>query len=182
MDSAKRRASRFIRAIGRMSQSTLFQVFANAVLVAHVAFIMFVVVGLLVIFIGGGLKWFWVRNLWFRLAHLAAIAFVVIESWVGIVCPLTSLELWFRRLAGQVLYSGDFIAFWFRRLFFFDEPAWVFTMSYSIFGALVLLSWLLFPPRCSFRERNLSTLSMIPPNRCDKPVQPVNSDFGRLDP
>jgi hypothetical protein len=164
MDSAKRRASRFIRAIGRMSQSTLFQVFANAVLVAHVAFIMFVVVGLLVIFIGGGLKWFWVRNLWFRLAHLAAIAFVVIESWVGIVCPLTSL------------------AFWFRRLFFFDEPAWVFTMSYSIFGALVLLSWLLFPPRCSFRERNLSTLSMIPPNRCDKPVQPVNSDFGRLDP
>ena len=135
-----------------MPQSALFQTLANAVLIAHVVFILFVVAGLLLVIVGGGLRWNWVRNLQFRLVHLAAIVFVVIESWLGAACPLTTLELWLRRMAGQGFYDGDFIAFWFRRLFFFDAPAWVFTVGYSAFGILVVLGWLFYPPQLPPRK------------------------------
>lgn len=130
-----------------MSQPAFFQALANAILALHVAFIAFVVTGLLLIIVGGFLRWSWIRNRWFRFAHLAAIAFVVLESWLGAACPLTTFELWLRRASGQVLVDGDFIAFWLRRLFFFEAPAWIFTLCYSSFGALVILSWLLVPPR-----------------------------------
>ena len=137
-----------------MQDSTLFYaLLANLVLIVHFSFVLFVVGGLLLIALGGILKWAWIRNLWVRLAHLAAIAFVVIESWLGIVCPLTALELWLRKLVGQPAYDGDFISYWLRHLMFFSAPTWVFTVCYSLFGALVILSWLYFPPRSPFRNR-----------------------------
>ena len=120
---------------------SFYATLANAVLVLHAGFVLFVVGGLILILIGGARRWQWVRNPWFRWLHLAAIGYVVFESWFGIVCPLTSLELWLRALAGQTSYSGDFIAYWLRRLLFFDAPPWVFTVCYSAFGALVVWSW-----------------------------------------
>ena len=33
------------------------------------------------------------RHLWFRLAHLTAIAVVVLQAWFGVICPLTTLEM-----------------------------------------------------------------------------------------
>jgi Protein of Unknown function (DUF2784) len=127
----------------------LYSLLANVVLVVHVAFVMFVVVGMLLIVAGGLLKWAWVRNLWFRVLHLAAIGYVVAESWLGIACPLTTLELWLRRLAGQAAYNGDFIAFWLRKILFFQAPPWVFTVCYTAFAMLVLAGWVFFPPRLS---------------------------------
>lgn len=41
------------------------------------------------------------HNFQTRLLHFAAIAYVAFESWPDIVCPLASLELWLRGLAGQ---------------------------------------------------------------------------------
>ena len=130
----------------------LFQALANAVLAVHVSFVLFVVGGLILIVAGGGLKWHWIRNLWFRLGHLAAIGFVVFEAWLGIFCPLTRLELWLRELAGQTTYEGDFIAFWLRKMIFFEGPPWVFTVCYTVFGAMVILSWVIFPPLRAPRE------------------------------
>lgn len=130
-----------------MRYSSLFQALADATLVLHVLFVLFVVLGLLLILVGGWRGWDWVRNLWFRLAHLAAIGFVVAESWLGVVCPLTTLESWLRRLAGQIAYDDDFIAFWLRRFLFFEAPPWAFTLGYSLFGAAVVLGWWLVPPR-----------------------------------
>ena len=40
-----------------------------------------------------------------RLAHLAAIAVVVAESWLGLTCPLTTLESWLRARAGVAPYA-----------------------------------------------------------------------------
>lgn len=127
----------------------IFQLLANTVLVLHAAFVMFVIAGLLLIVTGGVLKWAWVRNWWFRLSHLAAIGYVVAESWLGVDCPLTTLELWLRQQVGQVAYNGDFIAFWLRKILFFQAPPWVFTACYTTFATLVLASWLFFPPRSS---------------------------------
>jgi len=105
-----------------------------------------VVLGLLLTVWGGYRRWAWIKNSWFRACHLAAIVIVVLQSWVGIICPLTTLEMWLRRMAGGDYYDGGFIQYWLHRLLFFDAPLWVFVLAYSLFGGLVLLAWFRFPP------------------------------------
>jgi hypothetical protein len=48
---------------------------------------------------------------------------------------------------GQTGYTGDFVGYWAHRLIFFDAPPWVFTLGYTLFGASVLLAFVLAPPR-----------------------------------
>ena len=125
----------------------LYLALANTVLVAHVGVALFIVGALVLTLIGGLRHWHWVRNGWFRAVHLAAIAYVALEAWLGIVCPLTTLEMWLRRQAGQTVYDGDFIAFWLSKLLFYQAPPWVFIAAYTAFALLVMLSWVWVPPR-----------------------------------
>lgn len=120
---------------------------ATAVLVVHVAIVCFVVVGLVLAVAGNLRGWHWVNNLWFRVAHLAAIGVVVAESWLGIVCPLTTLEMSLRSQAGAPTYGGGFVEHWLRQLLYYDAPRWVFVAGYSVFAVLVLATWWYFPPR-----------------------------------
>ena len=94
-----------------MSQSAL-TVAAEVVLIAHAAFIVFVVGGQGLILAGWMLGWRWPRNPPFRLAHAGAIALVVLESWFGIMCPLTWLEFRLRAAAGSPLAADSFIGYW----------------------------------------------------------------------
>lgn len=119
---------------------------ANAVLLAHVGVVLFIVAGLLLILAGGRYEWRWVRNFWFRVLHLCAIGYVVAESWLGIVCPLTHLEQWLRQRAGQPAHEGDFIAFWLGKLLFYQAEPWVFIAAYSAFALLVICSWITVRP------------------------------------
>lgn len=130
-----------------MISASHYQLLANAVLLLHACIVVFVVGGLLAILIGAPLHWRWTRNLWFRMAHLGAIAIVVAESWAGIACPLTTLEQWLRMQAGQIAYEGDFIAYWLTTFMFFSAPPWVFIVAYSLFGLLVVGSWIWLPPQ-----------------------------------
>ncbi len=130
----------------------LYRALADAVLAAHTGFIIFVVAGLLLILIGGCRGWKWVRNPWFRAAHLAAIGIVVLQAWLGITCPLTILEMALRDRAGDATYDGTFIAHWLRRLVFYQAPLWVFGLAYTLFAAAVAGSWWKFPPR-RFRRK-----------------------------
>jgi hypothetical protein len=130
-----------------VSHPALLLLLANSVLILHVAYILFVLAGLILIVMGGILRWQWVRNFCFRIVHLAAILFVVMESWLGVSCPLTRWEYSLRAAAGQLQPAGDFIAYWLQNIFFFDAPAWMFALCYSIFFGLVILSWVLVPPR-----------------------------------
>lgn len=123
------------------------RILADAVLVLHAAYIVFVVGGLMVILLGGWLGWRWVRNPWFRVIHLAAIGWVVGQAWLGIDCPLTTLEIHWRERAGGEVYPVSFVAYWVRRLCFFQAPPWVFTTAYTAFGGLVLGGWLWVRPR-----------------------------------
>lgn len=121
-------------------------VLADLILLLHTTFIAFVVVGLLLILVGGVVRWRWVRNRWYRIAHLLAIGYVVVQAWCGRMCPLTVWESELRQRAGQPGYEQGFIADHLHRIIFFDAPPWVFTLSYSLFGLLVLLSlWLVKP-------------------------------------
>jgi hypothetical protein len=128
-----------------------YLILANAVLVLHVGVVLFIVFGLLLVLAGGARGWRWVRNAWFRAAHLLAIAVVVLQSWAGIMCPLTTLEQALRRRGGQLSYEGDFIAFWLSKLLFFQAPPWVFIGAYSVFGLLVVLGLYFVPPAFSRR-------------------------------
>lgn len=130
-----------------MSETFPYQALANGVLALHVALVAFVVLGLLVVVVGNLRGWRWVNNPWFRLAHLATILTVVAEAWLGVVCPLTTLEMWLRAQGGASTYAGSFIQYWLQSVLYFDLPAWVFILAYTLFGALVLASFWLFPPR-----------------------------------
>ena len=120
---------------------------ADAVLVTHVLFVLFVVLGLVLILLGRPCAWLWVKNLYFRLTHLLAIAIVVAQSWLGLVCPLTSWEMALRAKAGAAVYEGTFISHWLQSLLYYQAPGWVFAMVYTAFAVLVVISWLWVPPR-----------------------------------
>ncbi|SDX21875.1 DUF2784 domain-containing protein [Marinobacter mobilis] len=124
----------------------LYQWLADSVLIAHVAVVLFVVLGLLLTVTGGVWGWLWVRNRWFRISHLVAIAVVVLQAWLGVVCPLTTLEMWLREQAGAPGYSGSFIGHWLQRLLYYDAPGWLFVLVYTVFALLVMLVWWRVPP------------------------------------
>jgi hypothetical protein len=130
-----------------MPAHLLFPLLANLVLALHVALVAFVVGGLGVIVVGNVWRWAWVNALWFRLVHLAVIGVVVAESWLGIVCPLTTLETWLRVQAGLATHGGGFIEHWLQRLLYYDAPPWVFIAAYTLFGLMVAATWWYFPPR-----------------------------------
>lgn len=129
-----------------MSDPAPYLWLADAVLVLHFAVVVFVVAGAGLIVLGNLAGWRWVNGFGFRLAHLAAIGFVVVEAWLGATCPLTALETWLRAQARGAGYSGGFIEHWVRRLLYYEAPPWVFVLAYSLFGLLVLALWWRFPP------------------------------------
>lgn len=136
-----------------MTEALPFQLLADAVLILHVALVLFVVGGLALVVIGNLLKWSWVNALWFRLAHLATIALVAAEAWLGMVCPLTTLEMWLRSRAKVLTYEGSFIEHWLQALLYWQAPAWVFTAAYTAFALAVAAAWWFFPPTTGLRSK-----------------------------
>jgi hypothetical protein len=77
----------------------IYRVMADAILILHLAFVLFVVLGGLAV-----LRW--PRLVWL---HVPAVLWGVLIEYTGWICPLTPLEVALRRLAGQVGYAGGFI-------------------------------------------------------------------------
>lgn len=123
-----------------------YQLLADLVLTAHAAIVVFVSGGFALILIGNLRSWNWVNDLWFRLMHLAAIAIVIAETWLGLTCPLTTLEMWLRTKARATTYTGGFIEHWLQWILYYDAPPWVFTTGYTLVGLLVVATWWFFPP------------------------------------
>jgi hypothetical protein len=76
-----------------------YTLLADAVVVVHLGFVVFVVCG--------GLLVLWRR--WAALAHLPAAAWGVYIELTGGICPLTPLENRLRALGGETAYAGDFV-------------------------------------------------------------------------
>ena len=116
---------------------------ADVILVVHAGFVLFVVGGLVATWVGLALGKAFAINPWFRGLHIAAIGFVVAESLLGYMCPLTA---WEDTLRG---YSDDkgFLQRWIHAWLYWNVPPWIFTPVYLGFGALVAWTWLRFPPR-----------------------------------
>lgn len=122
-------------------------ILADALLVLHVGTVAFLVLGTALILIGGWRRWQWVHGFAWRLTHLLVMGFVVLQSWLGELCPLTVWEQTLRRHAGQIAYDESFIEHWLARLIFFAAPWWIFVAAYTGFAVLVLVAWFWVPPR-----------------------------------
>ncbi|RBP32582.1 uncharacterized protein DUF2784 [Marinobacter pelagius] len=124
----------------------LYLLLADSLLVLHVLLVVFVIFGLAAVFLGRLLHWRWVRNFWFRVTHLVVIGIVVLQAWLGVLCPLTVWEMELRERAGAAGYEGSFIQHWLQSLLYYSAPEWVFILTYTVFGGVVLASWFLVRP------------------------------------
>ena len=78
----------------------VFRILADLVAVVHLAFIVFVLLGALLL-----LRW--PKVMWI---HLPAAVWGVVIEFAGLLCPLTRIENRLLRLAGESGYSGGFMA------------------------------------------------------------------------
>src|SRR5258708_9567973 len=121
---------------------------ADTVLVARVLFVLLVVGGFALILAGAG-RWSWIRNLTFRMLHVAAIVFVAAEALLGVTCPLTRWEDMLRATGRE---ERSFIGRWLAWLLYYDLPEWVFAIAYASFALAVIGGWCAIPPRARSRR------------------------------
>ncbi len=126
-----------------MTDRGLYSLLADTILVIHFAFVVFVVFGFVLILLGLLARWSWVHNRKFRITHLAAIGVVVLQAWLGQLCPLTVWENELRHLAGQSGYTETFVEHWLHEVLFYQAEPWIFATIYTGFGVLVVLVWCL---------------------------------------
>jgi hypothetical protein len=126
---------------------------ADLIVLFHLLIVSFCVLGELAVLLGAALRWKWIRNMAFRVAHLCAVVFVALESVFGVTCPLTEWEYRLRGAAGQ-RYDEDmsFLARIVRKIIFYDLPHWVFTAMYIGFGVLIIATFILIRPSRKKRD------------------------------
>ena len=124
-----------------------FRVLADATVIFHIAFVLFVV-------LGGALVARWPRVAWL---HLPAITWGVWVVFARRVCPLTPLENWFRRQCGGPIYTESFIDHYLVPVLY---PSFSREIQYGL-GALVLVTnaliyLIVFRRRSPWRRRRNS--------------------------
>lgn len=77
----------------------IFRLLADATVVLHLAFVVFVV-------LGGLLVLRWPRIAWL---HLPAAVWGAWVEFAGWMCPLTPLENWLRERGGEAAYTTSFV-------------------------------------------------------------------------
>jgi hypothetical protein len=103
-----------------------YRVLADAVLVLHLAFILFVVLGGWLVAIRPKLIWL----------HLPVVAWGALVEILGLTCPLTPLENWLRDRGGETGYSGGFIDHYLTPLMY---PAGLTRGMQFVLGAFVIV-------------------------------------------
>ena len=107
-------------------EQTFYRLLADLTLLAHFVFIIFVLLGGLLV-----LKWPQIAWL-----HIPAALWGALTEFFSLPCPLTPLEKHFQRLAGDTPYEGDFIA---RYLLPLIYPAGLTPTVQIVLGAIVVV-------------------------------------------
>jgi hypothetical protein len=123
----------------------LYRWLADLLAAAHVGYVLFVVLGLVAIYLGRLLGWRWVHNRWFRLIHFLMIAVVAFEAIFNLACPLTTWEDGLRELAGEKGSGASFIQRMMHALLFPALPSWVFPLLHIGFAVIVLSTFFVVP-------------------------------------
>lgn len=99
---------------------------SDLVVVIHFAFVIFVVVGGLLLY----LRW------WLIFVHLPAIVWGALVEFTHWICPLTYLEDWLRERAGLAAYRGDFVTHYLLPILY---PAHLTAHIQLLLGGLVIV-------------------------------------------
>ena len=130
-----------------------YGILADVLVAIHFAIVAFVVLGQLAILVGIALRRSWARNFWFRLVHLITIGYIAVEGFLGTDCPLTIWEDQLRQAAHQEFSGDSFMTRLIHRLLFVNVDPEILNLCHIAFGALVLATFILAPPRWPRRNR-----------------------------
>jgi hypothetical protein len=106
-----------------------YRVLAEATMVVHFAFLVYLL-------IGGFLAWRWPRTI---VAHLMAASWGVLITALSLRCPLTPVEDYFRRRAGEEGLPNGFVDTYIEGVIY---PEQYVNHARALLAAVVLLSWL----------------------------------------
>jgi len=126
--------------IRRKMPSMSYRLLADAVVILHFTFVLFVL-------FGGLLAWWKPRIAWL---HLPAAAWGAVVEFGGWICPLTPIEQWLRFEGGESAYGPDFIGHYILPVLY---PAMLTPSVQVVLGAIVVVvnvtiyGWMLYQAR-----------------------------------
>ena len=120
----------------------MFYLISDIVLILHFCIVIFITLGFFLVPVGYKLNWEWLRNIKLRSLHLGLICLVALETFLGVKCPLTIIEIKLNNLN----YSETFIAYWISRVVYWDLPTLFFIVLYALCVIWTILMWKIFPP------------------------------------
>ena len=123
----------------------LYRALADLILLFHLAFVLFVVLGGLLVLRRPRLAWL----------HLPCAAWGVLIEFAGWICPLTPLEVSLRIRGGETGYAGDFIGHYVTAVLY---PAGLTRGIQIVLGTFALLLNVGVYARIVFRRRKLRHL------------------------
>ena len=116
---------------------------SDIVLILHFCIIIFIILGFFLVPVGYKFNWNWSSNIKLRALHLGLISFVTFETFLGITCPLTIIEI----NLNNFNYSQSFVAFWISKIVYWNLPTLFFIILYSLCVLWTILMWKIFPPK-----------------------------------
>jgi len=126
---------------------------ADIIAIIHFGYVIYVILGFILIVAGIICRWKWIRNLPFRITHLLAIVGVACEALLGLNCPLTVLEFKLRYASNLSEEKVSFIGTIIDSLLYYNAPGWLFTIIYTAFALLVIITFIIAPP--TRRDRSM---------------------------
>ena len=114
----------------------IYRILADITLVVHFGFILFVVLG--------GLLVAWKR--WIAWIHIPTAVWGALITLIGWTCPLTPLENHLRRLGGQAGYGGSFIEHYLISVIYpqgIGEAGWIALGVGVVVVNVLLYGWIL---------------------------------------
>jgi len=119
---------------------------ADIIAIIHLGYVIYVILGFILIVVGIICRWKWIRNLPFRITHLLAIVGVACEALLGVDCPLTVLEFKLRYALNLSEEKVSFIGSLVDSLLYYNAPGWLFTIIYAAFAIVVVITFIIAPP------------------------------------
>jgi len=119
---------------------------ADIIAIIHLGYVIYVILGFILIVVGIICRWKWIRNLPFRITHLLAIVGVACEALLGVNCPLTVLEYKLRYALNLSEEKVSFIGAIVDSLLYYNAPGCLFTIVYAAFAITVILTFIIAPP------------------------------------
>ena len=120
---------------------------ADLIVVSHLAYVAFVVLGLALILLGGLLRWGFVRRPGFRWTHLLCTVIPPLEGLAGVTCPLTDWEYDLRQQAGETAAEGSFVGRLAHDILFVEASEETLVACYVAFALTVIAAMVFIRPR-----------------------------------